>query len=373
MSPRSADTNRAACGPDLHDLFDEAEGVISSRIYADPALYALELERVFAKSWLVVAHEGHVPAPGDYFASYMAEDPVIVVRQKDGSVRVLLNQCRHRGMKLCRTDAGRARGFMCSYHGWAYDLAGNLVNVPLEAESFPRLDKSQWGVRQARVEVYKGLIFATWNPDAPPIREYLGDAAFYVDCLLDRSEAGYEPIGGVFKWTIPCNWKFAAEQFASDMYHAVFSHSSPQLAMEIDGPRPDSTKMPGGQFRSEQGHGTGFHLNDLQWTLRAAQSGEFVPGFDPMAPRARVAERLGEARSLMMAQHMTLFPNFSMLSIFDTFRIWHPRGPDAVEVWAFGMVDKAAGEAEREQARISTLRTFSPAGTWEQDDGENWV
>jgi benzene/toluene dioxygenase alpha subunit/biphenyl 2,3-dioxygenase alpha subunit len=70
---------------------------------------------------------------------------------------------------------------------------------------------------------------------------------------------------------------------------------------------------------------------------------------------------------------MTIFPSFSMLSTFDTFRVWHPRGPGEIEVWAFAMVDKAAGEAEREQARISVLRTFAPSGTWEQDDGENWV
>ncbi len=373
MSPSSPGVGRGRTVPDIRALFDDAAGVLSPQIYADPAIYELELERVFARSWLVVAHEGHLPAPGDYFASYMAEDPVIVVRQKDGSVKVLLNQCRHRGMKLCRTDAGRARGFTCSYHGWSYDLAGNLVNVPLQERSFPTLDKSQWGVRQARVEIYKGFIFATWNPDAPSVQEYLGDAAYYLDCLLERSPAGYEPIGGVFKWTIPCNWKFAAEQFASDMYHAIFSHSSPQMAMESDEPMPDTTQFVGGQFRSDRGHGTGYFFTDMQWGFRVGQSAELVEGFNPAEPLARVTEHLGEARAVMTAQHMTVFPNFSMLSTFDTFRIWHPRGPNAVEVWAFGMVDKAASEAEREQARISTLRTFSPAGTWEQDDGENWV
>jgi benzene/toluene dioxygenase alpha subunit/biphenyl 2,3-dioxygenase alpha subunit len=276
-------------------------------------------------------------------------------------------------MKLCRTDAGQARGFTCSYHGWSYDLAGNLVNVPLQDLSFPNLDKSQWGVRQARVETYKGLIFATWNPDAPPLREFLGDAAYYLDCVLDRSPEGFEPAGGVFKWRIPCNWKFAAEQFASDMYHAIFSHSSPQMAMEFEGELPDHADRIGGQFRSTNGHGCGFYLTDIQWALRAAQAGEVVEGFDPAAPLTRAIGQLGLPRALMTAHHMTVFPNFSMLSVFDTFRIWHPRGPNETEVWAWAMVDKAASPAEREQARLSSLRTFSPAGTWEQDDGENWV
>jgi benzene/toluene dioxygenase alpha subunit/biphenyl 2,3-dioxygenase alpha subunit len=145
------------------------------------------------------------------------------------------------------------------------------------------------------------------------------------------------------------------------------------MAMEFEGPRPNPLVFEGGQFRSDKGHGTGFYLTDLQWPVRVGQSAELVEGFDPAAPLARATAQLGLPRALMTAQHMTVFPNFSMLSTFDTFRVWHPRGPGEIEVWAFGMVDRAASEAEREQARISVLRTFSPSGTWEQDDGENWV
>ena len=371
---QTSDGAAVSASQHLRELFDEKAGTISPAIYADPSLYELELERVFARSWLVVAHDSHLPNPGDFLTSYMAEDPVIVVRQKDGSVRVLLNQCRHRGMKLCRVDRGRAKGFICSYHGWAYDAAGRLVNVPLHERSFPNLDKSKWGLRQARVETYKGLIFATWNEVAPPLREYLGDAALYLDAVLARSEGGTEAIGGIVKWTIPCNWKFAAEQFASDMYHGGFSHSSPQIAAHTgEGPMLDPTKLPGRQFRSDRGHGTGFFVTDTQWGFRISQSAELVPGFDPRATMERIAQHSGRPRMLVGAQHITIFPNFSVFAGVDTARIWHPRGPDAVEVWAFGLVDKAATPEEKEQARISTLRTFSPAGTWEQDDGENWV
>ncbi len=102
---------------------------------------------------------------------------MIFVRQKDGGVRVMLNQCRHRGMKLCRTDSGRTRSFICSYHGWAYSIAGELVNVPLEDKAYPGLDKRQWGARQARVETYRGLIFATWNEDAPSLGDRM--VSFY--------------------------------------------------------------------------------------------------------------------------------------------------------------------------------------------------
>src|SRR5882672_1859206 len=75
-------------------LVDETRGTIDPRIYTDAKLYDLELERIFGRAWLCVAHEAQIPAAGDFFATYMGEDPVLVVRQRDLSVRVFLNQCR---------------------------------------------------------------------------------------------------------------------------------------------------------------------------------------------------------------------------------------------------------------------------------------
>jgi phenylpropionate dioxygenase-like ring-hydroxylating dioxygenase large terminal subunit len=368
-------------GPEqLAGLFDEATGVVSAAIYADPAIYQLELERVFSRSWLVVAHESHLPKPGDYLASYIAEDPVIVVRQKDQSIRVLLNQCRHRGMKICRTDGGNAKAFTCSYHGWAYNIAGDLVNVPMEEQVYPGLDKSKWGARRARVATYKGLVFATWNEDAPALIDYLGSSTRYLDAILDRSEGGAEAIGGIIKWVIPCNWKFAAEQFCSDMYHGGTSHVSPNIAA-MGGGAPGSGPPPGPppvmegrQFRAPRGgHGTGFFVSDAEWGFRVMQSAGLVSGFDPGSAFQRVVDYAGADRARVASQHITIFPNFSVFNGVGAARIWHPRGPNEIEVWAFALVDKAASKAEREQARVSSLRTFGPAGTFEQDDGENWV
>ena len=332
---------------DLASVYDEKAGTISPIVYADPAIYELELERIFSRSWLFIAHETQIPKAGDFLSTYMAEDPVIAVRQKDGSVRVFLNQCRHRGMKICRTDGGNAKAFTCTYHGWAYDIAGNLVQVPLEDQSFPNLDKSKWGARQARVDSYKGL------------------------------EGGTEAIGGIVKWIIPCNWKFAAEQFASDMYHGTMSHTSPIMAAITEEHQGiDPTNLPGYQFRARNGgHGTGFFdaPEGANWGFRIEQAGEQVEGFDPEAAQSRQAAHLGDKRGTAFAQHLTIFPNFSIFNGACTARVWHPRGPNEIEVWAFGLVDKAASEAEKEQVRLMTTRTFSAGGTWEQDDGENWV
>lgn len=363
---------------DIQALVREDIGRLDPRIYTDEDLYQLELERVFGRSWLLLGHETQIRKPGDYITNYMGEDPVLVVRQKDGTIAVFLNQCRHRGMRICRADSGNAKAFTCTYHGWAYDTAGNLVNVPFQEEAFSCLDKKEWSPLKARVETYKGLIFANWDNDAPDLITYLGDARFYMDNMLDRTEAGTEAIPGVQKWVIPCNWKFAAEQFCSDMYHAgTTSHLSGILAGLPEGVELADLAPPtvGKQYRAKWGgHGSGFYIGDPN--LLIAISGPKIASYWTEGPAAeKAAQRLGsvERGTRVMAQHMTVFPTCSFLPGINTIRVWHPRGPNEVEVWAFTIVDADAPDDIKEEFRRQSLRTFSAGGVFEQDDGENWV
>ncbi len=370
----------------IRSLVDSRNGTVKPAIYTDEELYQLELERVFGRTWLFLAHESQIPNPGDFFNTFMGEDPVLVVRQKDGSVSVMMNQCRHRGMKLCHADSGNTKAFTCPYHGWAFQTDGALQSVPLEKEAYRgKLDKSKWGlVKVPRVETYKGLIFGNWDETAPDLVTYLGDMAWYLDGFLDRREGGTEVVGGIHKWMIECNWKFAAEQFCSDQYHAPYTHAS---AIQVLAPIPQNkadgkplgdgqTQRPawanglGGVQFAGKGHGSAFFFTENA-DANVWVGGEVSDYFRETYPEAE--ERLGKVRALRLAGHNTMFPTLSWLNGTQTLRVWHPRGPNKIEVWVFCIADKAAPAEVKEALKRSHARAFGPAGFLEQDDSENWI
>jgi len=110
----------------MNGLVNDNNGLVSRRIFIEPEIYEQELERIFARCWLFLCHEGQISQAGDFLTTYMGEDPVLVVRDSDGRARAFLNVCRHRGNRLCRADSGNAASFTCAYHGWTYRNDGRL-------------------------------------------------------------------------------------------------------------------------------------------------------------------------------------------------------------------------------------------------------
>ena len=108
-------------------LVDNDGGTVSREIFCNQDIYDQEMEQIFARSWLFVGHESQIPRPGDFVLSRMGEEAVIVTRDRQNRVHVLLNSCRHRGNMVCRYDQGNATLFTCSFHGWSYDSTGALA------------------------------------------------------------------------------------------------------------------------------------------------------------------------------------------------------------------------------------------------------
>ncbi len=355
--------------------FDADRGILDRRIFSDPDIYAQELERVFARAWNFVCHESQVAEPGEFFMSWIGEDEVIVVRDRARQIRVLLNSCPHRGNTVCRAEQGKAASFLCSYHGWNFDLDGSLVGMPGE-DTFYRndIDKAAWGLGQAaQVAVYRGFVFATMDPAAPPLEDYLGWVGrLGIDMIA--SQGDMVALDGVMKNRLKCNWKIAVDNLY-DWYHVKVSHGT---AMRV-GFLSEASMAPNDQMviLGEYGHGIGgpglSERQQAEFDERMASGGGIPQWYDIQAGRRldpAIREQLGPVGTRALG-HPNIFPNL-WVALTRQVCLRIPRGPLETELWWFTFLPKDATEQERRTTVFMANHVFGPAGLLEQDDGENW-
>jgi ethylbenzene dioxygenase alpha subunit len=364
-------TEQRSIAPDeLRALVDVQQGWIDRSIFWDQKIYEMEMERIFARCWIFVAHDSQLPNVGDFVTTYVGEDAVIVARARDGQVHAFINSCSHRGNRVCFAETGNARRFTCNFHGWSYGLDGALAGVTAEGlyKDNPTFDRKKLGLHKARVESYGGMHFATFDEGAPSLADYLGDFRFYLDVLLDNDPGGIEFVDGNIKSRLKCNWKFPAENFIGDAYHATWTHSSALHALfgKVPAMRDDRSFQV-----NANGHGWEFGLDFVgnAATLGEPEIVEYLRENETL-----FAERLGKMRSRMVGSlsSATVFPNLSFLAGHNTFRTWNPKGPTETELHTWVFLNKNAPESLKEKYRRGVMLTFSPAGVFEMDDGENF-
>jgi phenylpropionate dioxygenase-like ring-hydroxylating dioxygenase large terminal subunit len=353
----------------LEETVRPLEGQIPAFIYGDPEVYELEIERIFSRCWLFVAHESEVPEPGDYVTRYMGEQSVVVIRDEDGKVRVFLNMCRHRGMRICRSDQSNTSHLRCPYHGWTYKNTGQLTGVPAQKDAYGKvLDKSRIRLLEARSDAYAGLIFATWDENAVSLDDYLGDMKWYLDFLVGR--APMEVIGPPVRWEAPGNWKVPTENFIGDSYHTMYTHASivevglaPSLRFSRDG------------YQVYAGNGHGLNLG--------------MPAPSPVFPEELMPtfkERLSEDQYEVLKEtkqsNGSVFPNMSLLLSSTMYEgqmvshtdltLWLPKGPDKIVIHRWCLAEKDAPDWWKETSRRLFTLKFGSSGIFEQDDSENY-
>jgi phenylpropionate dioxygenase-like ring-hydroxylating dioxygenase large terminal subunit len=211
-----------------HPPYEElvADRRVHRSLYVDPAVFADEMDRLFGATWTYVAHESELAEADDFVTRTIGRRPVIVSRDRDGDLHVLINRCTHRAATVCRVDAGSARRFTCPYHGWIFANTGACQGVPLQRGYGPALDKSDLDLGAARVASYRGFVFATFNPDEAPLENRLGPAAGLLDQWIDRSPTGEVIVRhGANRLEYRGNWKLATDN-SGDGYHPGYSHKS---------------------------------------------------------------------------------------------------------------------------------------------------
>lgn len=360
-------------------------GQAPAAIFNDPGIFELERERVFARSWVYLAHESEIPEHGDYVLRYVLDDPYIVVRGEDGTISALHNQCRHRGMQVCRSELGNAAHFRCPYHGWTYRNDGKLVGVPVEKKAYgDHLDKDALGLLPiAQLDTYNGMIFGCLDPDQMSLGEWLGDIRWYLDLFTTRSPAGLEVVGAPQRWIVDVDWKVAGENFTGDSYHTLMTHRS---MVELgQAPRDPKYAMYGEQVHVPgRGHGA---------MMIGAPPGTELPPFWGYPPEAvdRAKQSMPSKEQYEVALETRiglthLFPNFSIHNPIRrpdhhyegavpmmTWRTWNPIGPGRISISSWFLVEKDMSDEFKQLSQWSYLRSFGISGTFEQDDTEIWT
>lgn len=351
---------------------------VHTRAYTDPAVFRAEMERIFTKTWVFVAHESQLPNPGDFHTSYIGLQPVIVSRDLEGKVHVLVNRCIHRGSVICREARGHASEFNCPYHGWVYGLDGKLMAMSERREAggyAEDFDAPEGLHRVPRVQVYRGFVFANFNPDAPDLLGYLGLAKRVIDHKLDMSPSGeIELVSRPYVGRYQGNWKFQSENIV-DEYHFMHTHKGfVQLQAKYGQATGDFNVHRGGSSKAMRkvrfagvtwdcanGHGL---VETPYGDLEPLLTGEFSEYFQGLYDRHG-----GEVLSSMMGKlSASIFPNLGL--IHNQVRTWRPIAPDLTEVTVYPYELKGAPAAYNEGMLRSQERFYGPAGHGQADDVE---
>ncbi len=351
----------------LNETVKPEDGVIPAYLLGDQTVYDLEHEKVFLKTWVFVGHESEIPNTGDFMTRELSGYSLIITRDKEGEIRAFYNMCTHRGMKLCRADKGNKSLFTCPYHGFNFKNTGELVGVPLQKDIYGEtLDRSEMGLHQVKLQSYKGLLFGTWNQDAEPLEEFLGDFKWYIDIVVGRAEM--EVIGAPQRFIVNSNWKVGSDNFVGDSYHTMVTHGSiAKLGMV-----PNATYSKRGfQIYTENGHGLNLGTPNPDFAFPEELKDEY---------KNNLSEEQFEVLSNLKNMIGNVFPNLSFLishtKIKDqlisntSIRMWRPIGLNKMEVIAWMLVEKNAPQDWKDRSRDSFILTFSPSGIFEQDDTE---
>jgi anthranilate 1,2-dioxygenase large subunit len=339
-------------------------------IYTSHDVFTREQERIFrGPLWNYVALEAEIPAAGDFRTSFVGDTPVVVSRAEDGDVHVFVNRCAHRGATVRRQVSGNAREHRCVYHQWCYDGRGDLISVPYRRATppfggyAPDFDMKAHGLRKLRVASHKGVIFASFDPDAPSLEQFLDEPLL---AAIDRLFSRPVRVLGYMRQRIHGNWKLYVEN-TRDPYHAALLHG---FHATFGTYRSNQKGFRG--WDKARAHSAGGKYGDdfaKPATDEAVAQDNFIAGYtltDPSLMRGR--PDFNDDINLAIT---SIFPSVVVQQIMNTLATRHirPKAPDDFELfWTyFGYADD---DEDTTAARLKQANLVGPAGLISMEDGE---
>jgi phenylpropionate dioxygenase-like ring-hydroxylating dioxygenase large terminal subunit len=210
--------------------------------YQHAEMTRLETERILMPSWQIVCHVNAIPQPGDFMTFDLGTHGVVALRDSQGEIRAFHNVCRHRGARILDGSGHCPGAITCPYHGWSYRLSGELRAVT-ERDTFPGLERSQWGLKPVRTQVAFGFVFVCLQGEPPPVEEVWGELARE---LAPYRIAEMQPVGPMYIEHWDCDWKLAMDNYL-ESYHVPIGH--PGLFRMFSPDYEDQVLLPGGVAR----------------------------------------------------------------------------------------------------------------------------
>ncbi len=366
-------------------LENAARGEFKVRRSAFTDAHVLELEKrlIFDHCWLYLGHTSEVPQNGSFVTRHVAGRQLIFTRDRQGKLHALYNSCSHRGATVCREAQGKSQVFYCGYHGWAYDNAGVLIDMPGRESMAPGLiECGQYNLREVpRLAEYCGFVFICFDAQSQSLEDYLAGAKILLQLVSEQGKDGMEIVRGAQQYSIAANWKLLAEN-SYDAYHAATTHVT---YLEYLRARDNSTTRPlarkaGAQIH-DLGHGHAMMENAsggaIPWGRPYAR---WVPGWgEECKPEIdsilrELVGRLGEERGKRVGlgdRNAVIFPNLVINDIMAlTVRTFYPVTPGQMEVTAWALAPKGESDSSRERRLRNFVEFLGPAGLATPDDVE---
>jgi anthranilate 1,2-dioxygenase large subunit len=365
------------CGTNAHpesvDIPAWPEGLtrVPYWVFQREDVYRYEQQRIFqGNCWNYLCLEVDVPNPGDFRTTFVGDAPVIVTRNADGEVYAFKNRCAHRGALICLDEhGGKRKAFNCVYHGWTYDLQGNLIGVAFKnglngkGGMPPSFCMEEHSPRKLRTAVVHGLVFGSFSSVALPVEDYLGEE---IMARIERVLGGREPVViGRFTQVLPNNWKLYMEN-VKDSYHASILHTF-FTTFEIN-----RLSQKGAIIVDQSG---GHHVSYSQIDRASGRGAEYAQQNIRSEREYRLAdpsllEGFEEFPDGITLQILSIFPTFVLQQIQNSVAVRQvvPRGARTTDLnWS--IIGFADDSPEHRLARLKQANLVGPAGFISMEDG----
>jgi phenylpropionate dioxygenase-like ring-hydroxylating dioxygenase large terminal subunit len=364
---------------------------VHKSVYTDQALFDREMSEIFERVWVYCGHASQVPNAGDYATLNIGRQPMIMVRDQDGTVRVLYNRCPHRGVQVCGNREGNTgRSFVCSYHAWSFHLDGSIKGIPLKrgyegTRMMP--DNPDCSMkRAARVENYRGFVFASLVAEGPSLTEFLGEAKVAFDDMCDRSPEGEVEVVPVCHRVIQhSNWKFFMENQLDSLHPSVTHQSTGISAGRVEKRLKAETGSAPLYYHYLSTFASSFEQWDSVQTINFPRGHGLLKAYMGLRPQdteskkyeALMVKAYGKEKTeeylSRSIHHVLVYPYLSVQSPLQQLRVLRPIAPNKTlsEIWHFRL--KGAPEAIYRRSLWYYNLVNSPSTMINADDLENWT